>query len=134
MNFKIQVIGNQKDYTPNEILNFYGIIFQRYDSYLEDNNIRDFISFLKQATTKDNKYNNYMVADFIKEVKFEVSNFDGFYTGGKYNVSLLDKIDNLKFDVLGSFVIDNKYLLHFTGSYIYIECIKSKKQYYYYCD
>lgn len=137
MNFRIQLIGVEPIYkeNPNIVLNHYGIIFHRYNQYLEDNNENDFVSFLKDITNKESKYNDPYLSDFIKDSKFDLLNFVGFYHGGEYDVSLIDNTnDNIKLKLHGSFVIDNKYFLHFCSSYIYIEEIKTRKQYMYYCD
>jgi len=131
MNFKIQYIGVEPKYKedPRIVLNNYGIIFTKYNDYIEEEGETDFVSFL-QEISKDT-----YLSDFIKESNFTLNNFIPFSNKFDYEVSLIDHTnEDCEYRPHGSFVLNNKYILHFYCSYIYIENIKTHKQYMYYCD
>jgi len=134
MEFKIQVIGTQKGFNPSSLLNHYSLIFEQFNHFIimEDN--KNFIDFLKAITTVGSNYNDILICNFIKEVVFEMKNFNGFYIKDSYEAVLICKEEQFNDECYGSFVIENTFVIHFVSNYIFIEEIKTKKQYMYYCD
>jgi len=132
MNFKIQVIGFDKEtfQSANDVLNTYSIIFEEYELFILHENNKDFIDFLKWNITSENR----MVANVFKPMKFELHDFIGFYCDYYKTTITCEDCECFKTKLYGSFVLNNQYVLHFIGYDIFIENIKTKEQYYYYCD
>ena len=137
--FKIQEIGTSEDFTILEVLNTYGIVFEKYDNFIAETDNIDFIDFLKyNIETRE-------VSDFIEEdVDFELENYLGFYKEGIPYEAILhfkeisedeDEEDNISsYNLYGSYVLNMRYVIHLVQSYIFIEDLVTKTKYFYYCD